>query len=112
MDVRTVAPDPRLLHSTGAVNVTAGYMGGTGAQGGAAGDTLLMGVVILKNAVAATLTVAGFRGEDGTARTVVLTGSTSADTVYNFGAGLRNTGAAMTLTASVADVILVSLQQA
>jgi len=112
MDVRTVVPDPRLLHSTSAINVTAGYMGGTGAQGGAVGDTLLMGVVILKNAAAVTLTIAGFRGEDGTARNVVLTGSTSADTVYNFGAGLRNTGASMTLTASVADLVLVSLQTA
>lgn len=112
MDVRTTIPDPRLLHSTGAVNVTAGYMGGTGAQGGAAGDTLLMGVTILKNAGPATLTVVGFKGEDGTARSIVLSGSTTADTVYNFGAGLRNTGAAMTLTASVADAVLVSLQPA
>jgi len=112
MDVRTVAPDPRLLHSTGAVNVTAGYMGGSGAQGGAANDTLLVGVVILKNAGPATLTIAGFKGEDGTARNVVLTGSTAADTVYNFGAGLRNTAGAMTLTASVADAVLVSLQGA
>ena len=112
MDVRIVAPDPRLLHSTSAVNVTTGYMGGAGAQGGAVGDTLLVGVVILKNAGPATLTIAGFKGEDGTARTIVLTGSTAADTVYNFGAGLRNTGAAMTLTASVADVVLVSLQPA
>lgn len=112
MDVRIVAPDPRLLHSTGAINVTAGYMGGTGAQGGAPGDTLLMGVTILKNAGPATLTVAGFRGEDGTARAILLSGSTTADTVYNFGLGLRNTGAAMTLTASVADCVLVSLQPA
>lgn len=112
MDVRIVSPDPRLLHSTAAINVTAGYMGGAGAQGGAAGDTLLMGVVILLNAAPATLTIAGFRGEDGTARNIVLTGSATVDTVYNFGAGLRNTGAAMKLTASVADAVLVSLQPA
>lgn len=110
MDVRTVIPDPTLLHSTSAVNVTAGYIGGAGAQGGAAGDTLLMGVTILKNAGPATLTIAGFSGEDGTARSIVLTGSSAADTVYNFGAGLRNTGGVMTLTASVADCVLACLQ--
>jgi len=106
MDVRTVIPDPRLLHSTSAVPVTAGSIGGAG---GAMADSLLYSVVILKNGVAATLTVAGFRGEDGTARNVVFTGSTTADTVYLFGNGLRNTGAAMTLTASVADVVLVGV---
>lgn len=109
MDVRTVVPDPRLLHVTTAVNVTAAVIAGAGAQGGAANDTLLVSVTILKNAGPATLTVAGFRGEDGIARTVLLSGSTTADTVYNFGAGLRNTGAAMTLTASVADTVLVGL---
>lgn len=109
MDVRVSTADPRLLHATSAINVTAGAIGG---PGGTAGDTLLYSVLILKNAGPATLTIAGFRGEDGTARTIVLTGSTAADTVYNFGAGLRNTGAAMTLTASVADVILVGLQAA
>lgn len=109
MDVRTVIPDPRLLHSTSAVPVTAGVIGG---PGGAVGDSLLYSVFILKNAVAVTLTVAGFRGEDGTARNIVLTGSTSADTVYLFGVGLRNTGAAMTLTASVADLVLVGVMQA
>lgn len=106
MDVRSVIGDPRLLHSTSAVPVTAGSVGGAG---GARGDSLLYTVVILKNAGPATLTVAGFAGEDGTARNVVLTGSTAADTVYNFGAGLRNTGGAMTLTASVADVVLVGV---
>ncbi len=100
-----VTQDPRLLHSTSAINVTAGQVGGAG---GAAGDTQLLQVVILKNAGPATLTIAGFRGEDGTARSILLSGSTAADTVYNF-AGLRNSGAAMTLTASVADTCLVAL---
>jgi len=109
MDVRTVIPDPRLLHSTSAVAVTQGAVGGAG---GAKGDSLLVSVTILKNAGPATLTVAGFAGEDGTVRNVVLTGSSSADTVYNFGGGLRNTGGAMTLTASVADSILVGVQPA
>ena len=109
MDVRTVIPDPRLLHSTSAVAVTQGAIGGAG---GAKGDSLLVSVTILKNAGPATLTIAGFAGEDGTARNVVLTGSSSVDTVYNFGAGLRNTGGAMTLTASVADSIIVGVQPA
>lgn len=107
MDVRTVIPDPTLLHSTAAVNVTAGVIGGAGSAAGAIGDSLLYTVLILKNA-AATLTIVGFAGEDGVARPMVLTGSTTADTFYSFG-GLRNTGAPMTLTASAADVVLVGV---
>lgn len=106
MDVRIVIGDPRLLHSTSAVSVTAGSVGGAG---GGKGDSILYGVTILKNAGPATLTIAGFAGEDGTSRNIVLTGSSTADTVYNFGAGLRNSGGAMTLTASVADCVLVSV---
>lgn len=111
MDVRTVTPDPRLLHATTALNVTAGVIGGAGSAAGATGDSLLVAVTILKNGGPATLTVAGFRGEDGTARTLLLTGSTSVDTQYSF-LGLRNTGAPMTLTASVADTVLVSVMEA
>lgn len=111
MDVRTSIPDPRLLHATSALTVVAGVIGGSGSAAGAIGDTLLLSVLILKNAGPATLTIAGFRGEDGSARNVVLTGSTTVDTPYNF-IGARNTGAAMTLTASVADVVLVSLMPA
>lgn len=101
-----IIDDPRLLHSTSAINVTRGQMG-TGIAGNQ-GDTQLLQVIILKNAGPATLTIAGFRGEDNTARNIVLTGSSSVDTVYNF-AGLRNSGGPMTLTASVADTCLVAL---
>jgi hypothetical protein len=107
MDVRTVTNDPRLLHSTSAVGVAAGVIGTPGSTA----DTLLYSVVILKNAGPATLTIAGFRGEDGVARNIVLTGSTTADTAYTF-PGLRNTGAPMTLTASVADAVLVGVAPA
>jgi len=101
-----IIDDPRLLHATSAIQVTKGQIGNT--AGGAAGDTQLLQVIILKNAGPATLTIAGFRGEDGTARNIVLSGSTAADTIYNF-AGLRNSGGAMTLTASVADTCLVAV---
>lgn len=97
-----VTQDPRLLHATGTLAVANGIIG---AAGGAAGDTQLLGYLILKNAGPATLTIAGFRGEDGTARNMVFTGSTTADTVVNF-PGLRNTGGAMTVTASVADTCM------
>lgn len=97
-----ITQDPRLLHATSAINVTNGQIGGSG---GAAGDTQLLGYLILKNAGPATLTVAGFKGEDGTARNMVFTGSTTVDTVVNL-PGLRNTGAAMTVTASVADTCM------
>lgn len=112
MDVRTSIPDPRLLHATSALNVVAGVIGGAGSAAGATGDTLLFSVLISFAAGPPTLTIAGFRGEDGVARNILLTGSTTVDTVYNFGGGLRNTGAAMTLTASVADKILVALAPA
>lgn len=101
-----IIDDPRLLHSTSAVQVTKGQIGNS--AGGAAGDTQLLQVIVLKNAGPATLTIAGFKGEDGTSRNIVLTGSTTADTIYNF-AGLRNSGGAMTLTASVADTCLVAV---
>jgi hypothetical protein len=103
MDVITHVPNPCLLHGTGATPVTAGVVGGSG---GSAGDTRLLSVLILKNAGPATLTIAGFKGEDGTARNIVLTGSTAVDTYYTF-PGLRNTGGPMVLTASVADIVLV-----
>lgn len=101
-----IVDDPRLLHSTSAVAVSKGQIGNSAPA--SAGDTQLLQVIILKNAGPATLTIAGFKGEDGTARNIVLTGSTAADTVYNF-AGLRNSGGAMTLTASVADTCLVAV---
>lgn len=101
-----IVDDPRLLHATSAIKVNKGQIGNN--AGGSAGDTQLLQVIILKNAGPATLTIAGFQGEDGTARNLVLTGSTAADTVYNF-AGLRNSAGAMTLTASVADTCLVAV---
>lgn len=105
MDVAKVVSDPRLLHATSAVNVTAGVIGG---PGGAANDSRLVSVLILKNAAAVTLTIVGFKGEDGMARNVVLTGSTAGDTWYSF-PGLKNSAGAMTLTASVADLVLVGV---
>lgn len=108
MDVRTVIPDPRLIHATVGLNVTAGVIGG---PGGSAGDTLLVGVLLLKNATPASLIFNGIRDETGIARTVTLTGSATADTNYSC-VGLRNTGAAMVLLAPVADTVLVSVQPA
>lgn len=102
-----ITQDPRLLHATSAVPVAGGQIG---AAGGAANDSQLLQAIILKNAGPATLTIAGFRGEDGTARNILLSGSTTVDTVYNF-AGLKNSGGAMTLTASVADTCLVAVTQ-
>lgn len=109
MDVSKLISAPVLLHATTALVVNNGVIGGTGAAAGAANDTRLMSVLIVKNAGAPTLTIVGFKGEDGVSRSVVLTGSTTLDTWYSF-PGLKNSGGAMTLTASVADTILVGLQ--
>jgi len=96
--------DPRLLHSTGAVNVSNGVIG---ASGGSAGDSALYSIYIFANGSAVTLTVAGMQGEDGSARNLVFTGSTTVDTKIDFMYPLVNSKAAMTLTASVADKVLV-----
>lgn len=112
LDTGTQANTPTLLHAISANAVNAGLvLSGTGTPG-TIGDSRLCKVIILKNAGPATLTIVGFGGEDGTPRSVVLTGSTTADTTYDWGAGWVNSAAAMTLTASVADVILVSTRPA
>lgn len=106
-------PTTILLHSTSAVTVCSGV---PGLAGGAAGDTALVQIILLKNAGPATLTIAGFKGEDGTARNVVFSGLATQDVVYDLDNGIYggtvNTGAAMILTASVADTVLVSLRPA
>lgn len=108
LDNGSLGLTPILLHSATANAVIAGVVQNGTATDGTIGDSRLSQVVILKNGTAVTLTVQGLAGEDGTARTFLLTGSTTVDTVYNFGAGLVNAGAVMRLTASVADLVLVS----
>ncbi|HEY2002162.1 MAG TPA: hypothetical protein VGG80_07575 [Acidobacteriaceae bacterium] len=106
MDVANVVVDPRLLHSTSAIPVANGVIGNTN---GTAGDTRLVSVLILATATTGTtLTIAGFKGEDGTARSILLTGQVATDTLYTF-PGLKNSGGAMTLTASNADKVLVAV---
>lgn len=73
---------------------------------GAADDTFLMGILILLNAAAATATIAGFQDHAGAAANIVLTGSTSVDTYYNFKAS-RNIKGALTVTGSVASKVIV-----
>lgn len=107
----SLAPNYTLLHATSALPVSEGQIN---AAGGTIGDSALTIVIILASGTAATLTIAGIAGEDGTARNVVFTGSTTTDTVYLLSTsqvgGLVNTFAAMTLTASVADKVLVGLR--
>ena len=106
LNVTRAGGDTRLLTGTTAINVGAGVIG---QAGGAANDTALIAVVILKNATAATLTIGGFQDETGAAKNIVLTGSTTQDTVYALH-GLVNGKGAMTLTASIASTCLVSVQ--
>jgi len=84
---------------------------------GVANDTLFMGVVILHNAAAVTATIGGFDDEDGDAAPIVFTGNATAatpsDVSINFGGmGLINDGGAFTVTASVADKVLVMYKKA
>ena len=104
----TEVSNPILLHSTSAVPVADGVIG---AAGGTTNDTLLVAVCILKNAGPATLTVAGFMGEDGVPRSIVFQGSSTQDSILPLsGLGLRNSGGPMKLTASVADTCLVGVR--
>lgn len=84
--------------------------------GGVANDAVLVGVVILKNAAAVTATIGGMfkRDNAGTevAQSFVLEGSTASDTVYNFGAGLRNKAGALTITASVDEKVVAFWNEA
>ena len=70
-------------------------------------DTVLEGVYIVANATAVTLTIAGFDDNTGTAASMVLTGSTTADVSLTFPAPLFNDFAAFTFTASVAAKVWV-----
>ena len=85
-----------LLSGTGAV--TLGSLG--------AGDIEIVGIVILLNAAAVTATIAGFNDQTGTAQSIVLTGQTASDVVYNFPAPMVN-ARALTITPSVTLRVLV-----
>ena len=109
----TLNPVSVLLHATTALQVNAGSVG---SAVGVAGDTAILQVFIPQNGAAITLTIGGFKGEDGTARNVVMTGSTTVDTTYDWDNGIYgaivNNGGPLVLTASVADKVLVSLRPA
>ena len=75
---------------------------------GAAGDTHLLGLLLILNAGPATVAVTGWEDEDGDAKTITFTGSTTADVYIDWaGLGLINSKAAYTVTATVADTVLV-----
>lgn len=105
-----VAPGaPTILGVNTAVNFKAGVPGSVGA----ASDTVLHKVIILKNAGPATLTInSGFRAHDNTQDTThyVFTGSTAQDTLYFFDPGIVNTAGALQMTASVAWMVIVVTQ--
>jgi hypothetical protein len=91
--VKTYTPAKTIiLAGTSAVTI------GTSA---AANDTMLLAVTILKNAGPATATLIGFADNTGAAQNIVLTGSTSIDTTYNFPCGLVNGKGTLQITPSV-----------
>lgn len=91
------------LHSTGAVNLAGATIG----TAGVAGDTFLSAVLIPSNATAITVTLTNFaQDETGAAAVITLTGSTTADTLYQFDQMLNYAGAA-SVTASVADKVVI-----
>lgn len=111
LDAQVGRNNPSYAHDrniTPAIPVVLGTTSATVVGGGSASDTYLLQVTLLKNATAVTVTLGGFQDHAGAAKSVVLTGSTSEDTVLAFGAGLLNTKGALTVTASVADKVIVS----
>ena len=82
---------------------TALALGPTGA-----GKAVLYGMTILLDDTAITVEVDGFVNENGDAKTLRFTGSTTVDTHVSFGGnGLIATGGTLTVTASVADKSLI-----
>lgn len=119
--LKTLAPGERAGAQTGGLST--GYTvvrnesnlticDGTGAVdigGGIQNDTHLIGITILKNAGPATATIAGFTKDTGSATasgSIVLTGSTTADLHFPF-YGAINSAAALTVTGSVDETVLV-----
>lgn len=95
-----------LLHATSAV----AFHLGVAQAGGVANDTVLVGLIILQNAVTAvTATVVGFQDETGTAQNLVFSGDVAAlDAASRFiPVGALNNKSAMTVQASVADKVIV-----
>ena len=91
------------LRATVVEQTTALALGPAGANKAA-----LYGLTILLNAAAVTVDVAGFVDEDGDAKTLRFTGSTTVDVNHHFGGnGLIATGGTLTVTASVADKALI-----
>lgn len=84
--------------------------------GGIANDAVLDGILILANATAVTATIGGLYKRDaaGTevAQALVLTGSTSVDTLFPFPAGMRNKAGALTITASVDEKVVALWNEA
>src|SRR3990172_5246652 len=94
-----------LLHGTGAIAFHAGIV----QAGGVANDTVLVGLIILQNAASVTATVAGFQDEVGTAQNLVFSGDTTAldAASRHIPIGAINNKGALTVTASVADKVIV-----
>ena len=92
-----------------AVSTAVAFNAGVVGAGGKAGDTLIYGFHILTNATAVTLTLTGFINSGGTAASIVWTGSTTADVIVAFPTPLLNEFAALTVTASVANLAWVYL---
>ena len=91
------------LNATVVEQTTALALGPAGA-----GKAVLYGMTILLDDTAVTVEVDGFVNENGDAKTLRFTGSTTVDTHIQFGGnGLIATGGTLTVTASVADKSLI-----
>lgn len=92
------------------VNTAVNFKGGVPGTAGAANDTIILAIVILKAAGPPTCTLnSGFRDHTNTQDTThyVFTGSTTVDTAYYFVPGLLNTAGPLQITGSVANTVIV-----
>lgn len=97
MAVQTEA-NVTVLNGTAAVTI-----GGVGAD-----TTILQGIVLIKNAGPATVSIAGFEDQVGNAKSLLFTGSTTADVVIDFGSkGLINSQGSLICTPTVTDTVAI-----
>ena len=101
------SPDPvhaTILSGTSTLQCQGGIIG---SNVGAANDTLFMGAYIPLHTPAVTLTITELLDQGGTARSWVITGSTTADTSVSLTAPILNEFGAFTFTPSVSNLIVV-----
>lgn len=94
-----------LLATTGAINFVKGVP--SASAGLTAGDSVIIGVILLGNATAATLTIAGCGNGAGAAANIVLNQAAALTSSQYVPLGFVNSVGPLIITASVANCFVV-----